>query len=190
MSNICLYALYYVIPTQTHGRLPFRNGRKHGSRHKSPRNAPKCVIFIPILIGNGHILSSTTENRHKGTEKYVQWTDDGLGVKLQLEQKKNIRVFLRAQSRGGKTPLRRAADRHFGRSEGDRGTGCWAELLGRTESRRGFEEPQKLNTRRQITDQQLSVTFTALRYLLLRKDYAPKIIRLLQDSVPKQKKGG
>ena len=112
----------------------------------------------------------------------------GMGLNCNWNKKKTIRVFLTAQSRGGKTPLRRAADQHFGRSEGDRGTGCWAELLGRRESRRGFQQPQKLNTWRQITDQQLSVTFTALRYLLLRKDYAPKIIRLMQDSVPKQKR--
>jgi hypothetical protein len=103
--------------------------------------------------------------------------------------KKTNRVLLTAQSRGGKTPLRRAADQHFGRSEGDRGTGCWAELLVRRESRRGFEQPQKLNTwRQEITDQQLSTTFTELRYPLLRKVNAPKIIRLLQDSVPKQNK--
>jgi hypothetical protein len=40
---------------------------------------------------------------------------------------KTIRVFLTAQSRGVKPPLRRVADQHFGRSEGDRGAGCWAE---------------------------------------------------------------
>jgi len=57
------------------------------------------MIFIPILIDNGHILSLTTENRHKGTEKYVQWTDDGHGVKLQLEQKK-LFVYFSQRSRG------------------------------------------------------------------------------------------
>lgn len=185
MSNTCLYALYYVIPTRTHGRLPFWNASKHGSPYTSPRNPPKCMIFIPILIDNGHILSSTTENIHKCTCN-EQTMDIGWNCKW---NKNTIRLFLTAQSRGGKTPLRRAADQHFGRSEGDRGTGCWAELLGRRENRRGFEQPQKLNTwRQEITDQQLSITLTALQYPLLRKKYAPRIIRLLQDSVPKQKK--
>jgi hypothetical protein len=144
------------------------------------------MIFIPVLT-----LATYSAQRLKtgikAQEKYVKLTDDGHGVKLQLEQKKLFVYFLQRSRGVGKTPPRRAADQNFGRSEG---TGCWAELLGRRESRRGFEQPQKLNTWRQqeITDQQLSITFTELRYPLLRKGYAPKIIRLLQDSVPKQKK--
>jgi len=107
------------------------------------------MIFIPVLIDTGHILSSMTENRHKGTGKICEMNRRWTWGETTTGTKKTIRVFLTAQSRGGKTPLRRAADQHFGRSEGDRGTGCWAELLGRRESRRGFEQPQKLNTWRQ-----------------------------------------
>jgi hypothetical protein len=115
-----------------------------------------------------------------------RWT---LGRTATGTNKKTTRVFLTAQPRGGKPPLRRAADQHLGRSEGERGTGCWAELLGRRESRRGFEQPQKLNTGRQeITDQQLSISFTNFRNPLLRTQYAPRIIRVFQHSARKQKR--